>query len=725
MGTPTGAAVDLPPTALELERARMEIRGVVEEGPELMADALFGACAVGLVVADASGRVVDVNPALCDLLGLSRQDVVGMEVWGFAASEDRVRLAAAVHDVIHGGRGPLVVEHRCVTAGGQDAWSGTTVVAVPVPGGSLRLVLSFVDLTQRHGLEATIEHMGAHDSLTGLATRQVFYDRLRARLGSRRPSGRGLAVLVLNLNRFQQVNAGLGHLDADLVLAEVGRRLTAATRRQDTVARMGGDWFAVMAPGITAEEDAVALAVALRQRVGEAYWAGQNLLFVSARVGVAVAPAHGRDPVTLVRKATSASETAKGLTGGWALSPAGDRTVRGALGLVSDLRIAVAAETLSVDYQPIVDGDGQVHALEALARWTDPSRGKVPPDQFIVLAEQNGLIRELTELILRRAVEQAVRWRSDTAATVIAVNLSRLLLGDVGVVDHIEELLRSLGLPASALTLEITETAVATGSHEAVRSSLHALRDLGVRISIDDFGTGYSALSYLKDLPIDELKIDRSFVAGLHTDVRSERIIRSITDLAHSLDLVVVAEGVEDEGTASLLLRLGADHLQGYAIARPADAATVTDWLQRRDATRPSARQQRQATRRLHVLVVDEHVAARQALRQRLRDRDHRVVEAHSGRTALARLHQQMPDLVILDDLLPGQTGVETAPQLRAAGYAGPILLYSGSTPADLAAITYPLDVWPVSQADDDTLMRLIDGYASKPPARPTHPSSA
>ncbi len=511
------------------------------------------------------------------------------------------------------------------------------------------------------------------------------------------------------------MNAGLGHTAGDVVLREAGARLTSMVRGGDVVARLSGDEFALLTFAVRTPLDAVALAVDLRRGLGRPYWIDGNAVYVSARIGV-VANLVGVDSESVMQRAAAAAEQAKKLAGGWALHTAGaDEPGRDELGLVGDLRRAIADGSLTVAYQPVVDRDGHLRHLEALARWSHPERGAVPPEQFIVLAEQNGLIESLTMRVMALALQQTAQWRAAGHPAAIAVNLSATLLADPGLTERIEHALTLAGLPAEALTLEITETALADGSSPTILTALDALRTTGVRISIDDFGTGYSSLTYLKQLPVDELKIDRSFILDLDSDDRTERIVRSIVDLAHSLGLSVVAEGVEDDSVRVRLLGMGIDYMQGFSIARPAPASVITDWLVEHAVATAAERPHLDDPRGLHVLVVDNEAANRTALRKRLRLSSHKVTQAHSGAAALGKLKKTMPDVIVLNMAIPTPTGVETVARLREAGYSGPILLFSGSAPDELAATRFPLDVWPVSAEDEALLIRLIDGYALTP----------
>jgi diguanylate cyclase (GGDEF)-like protein/PAS domain S-box-containing protein len=688
------------------------------------AEVLFTASVVPTAIADAAGTLYRANVAFCTLLALPEADLVGRPVQDLLSRDPR---GAALPDWLGPTEQPgTVSESWFLGAAGQQIRIRRTATAVRGPDGQRRhIIVQLEDLTDRDAAEEGRHRNYTTDDLTGLVNRRLFYQQLTAALTHPRRASRRLAVLVVNLNRFHQVNAGLGHLAADDILVEVARRLVTATGRQDTVSRLGGDWFAIVARAVRTPHEAVARAVAVRHAVGEPYSAAGNAVFVSARVGVVCAPDDGTDAVTLLRRATAATRLAKLHSSGWAKpAPGQDEASRNELGLVSGLQTAIGHRDISVAYQPIVDVAGALHSVEALARWQHPTRGHVPPDQFIVLAEQYGLIGALTEQILAGALEQSARWAAEGVTVPIAVNLSGKLLAGPDLVNGVTSALAAAALPPAMLTLEITETAFADGSIDTVFTGLDALRKAGVHIAIDDFGTGYSSLGYLRELPVDELKIDRSFITDLVTNDRAERVVRSIIDLAHSLDLVVVAEGVEDDAAGTRLLELGVDFLQGYGIARPANNATITSWLKSRAGVAATSGPARGPTpRRLHVLVVDDHVSSRTALRHRLVTRNHRVVEANSGHAAFAKLKAHMPDVVILDHQLPGMTGVEAVPQLRAAGYAGPIVLYSASRRAELASIRLPLDVWPVSKADDSTLLALIDGYAARPVYLPQPPA--
>jgi diguanylate cyclase (GGDEF)-like protein/PAS domain S-box-containing protein len=688
--------------------------GVAGVDAALVVEAVFRRASVCMAITDQSGTYLEVNDAFCTFLGYSRAELTGKTFTDVTAPQDVIEGAFAMDGLSTGRVDDFSLDKRYVTATGELVWARTTGTAVKdATGDLLRVLVQIDDLTTRRAVEAALDRRASYDELTGLANRGSFYQRLQAALALPPRAVRGVALLVVNLDRFHQVNSGLGHKAGDLILCEAGRRLTAIVRGDDTVSRLGGDEFAVLALGMHDPLHAVALAVDIRDSLKRPYWADGNPIYVSGRVGV-VTNVHSVDGETLVQMAAAATEHAKSLTGRWSMHTEGaNESSRDQLGFVGDLRQAITDQSLHVAYQPIVDRAGALHHFEALARWNHPERGAVPPDQFIVLAEQNGLIAALTTLVMTRAVQQTAEWRAHGLQASVAVNLSGSLLGEQGLAQQIEGILHTAGLPADALTLEITETALAEGSSPILSAGLAALRATGIRISIDDFGTGYSSLSYLKQLSVDELKIDRSFILDLETDSRTERIVRSTIDLAHSLGLKVVAEGVEDGSVGERLVELGIDYLQGYALARPVSSAATTEWLRAKSVEVVANRARPKAKPALSVLVVDGSPSDRAALRERLRANKHRVLQAQTCEAALHALARRMPDVVILDHMRPNLNGVEIAPRLREAGYAGPILLFNGSQSDNVSAARFPLDVWPVSIEDEALLLDLVDAYAT------------
>ncbi len=429
-----------------------------------------------------------------------------------------------------------------------------------------------------------LRHEALHDALTGLPNRVQLQRRLAAALDEV-ADGRstGAAVMILDLDDFKEVNETLGHQQGDLLLSEVGTRLTGAVGSAGTVARLGGDEFAVVVPG-TADEDHV---LRVGRRVLRALEQPVSLdgleVAVGGSMGIALAPVHADDPAALLKRADmamyDAKTTARRLR---VFEPELDTDNPRRLTLVSELRTALQQGDLVVHVQPQTRlGSGEVAGVEALARWRHPTLGDVPPDEFIPVAERSGLIGPLTTRVLDAALAGWAQWRAAGHDLGVAVNLSARTLHDPDLVEEVGRLLRRHGVPASRLTLEVTESAVMADPARAV-ALLHRLRDLGVRLSVDDFGTGYSSLSYLKRLPVHEVKIDRSFVTSLGSDAEDLPIVRAIVDLGRHMGLEVVAEGVEDASTMELLDSIGCDLAQGWHLGRPMPLDGLLPWLQRR-----------------------------------------------------------------------------------------------------------------------------------------------
>jgi diguanylate cyclase (GGDEF)-like protein len=426
-----------------------------------------------------------------------------------------------------------------------------------------------------------LRHEALHDNLTGLPNRVLFQQRLADALARQRPTDPQLAVMLIDLDRFKEINDTLGHATGDLLLQEVAGRLRRSVADRVTVARLGGDEFALLDPAQTGSDGAVALARSLREELHRPF-AYQDLeLEVSATIGVAVAPGHGRDASTLLRHADVAMYSAKNTTMGVAAYGEDlDEHSPRKLALVGELRSVIDRGGLELHYQPKIDmATGRVIGVEALVRWPHPVQGLVPPDEFVPIAERTGLIGPMTDFVLRTALTQCRRWQVTGHDLSIAVNLSARSLLDADLVEDIARALSVSGVDASKLVLEITETSVMSDAEYAMRV-LNRLSSMGCTLAIDDFGTGYSSLSYLKRLPVDEVKIDKSFVLNMHDDENDAVIVRSIIDLAGNLGLRVVAEGVETTTAWDALSDMGCDIAQGYFISRPLPAEQLSEWLE-------------------------------------------------------------------------------------------------------------------------------------------------
>ena len=425
------------------------------------------------------------------------------------------------------------------------------------------------------------------DPLTGLANRRRFIEDLEATVYG--DEERPCAVLMIDLDRFKEVNDSFGHTVGDDLLCLVGPRLQAALSDGDLLARMGGDEFAVLLPDadeLEAQQVATRLCTALR----DAFVLAGTTLHVDASIGIAVSPLHGRDRSLLLARADTAMYAAKRGRHEFEIwAPDGAADPRDRLETLEQLRDALDTEQLVNHYQPKLHlGTGAVIGVEALVRWEHPTRGLLYPDVFLPLAEQAGLMRRLALGVLERSLRDLQAWRAGGHDLSVAVNLSVSNLQDVALPEQVAMLLEAFAVPAEALTLEITEDVLMA---DAARSQqvMTALRALGVRLSVDDYGTGYSSLSYLRALPVDELKLDRSFVGQLTSDERAAAIVRSTLQLSRDLGMTMVVEGVEDAATAELLRDWGCEYAQGYFLARPMTEDVIVGWLasRRRAGRRP------------------------------------------------------------------------------------------------------------------------------------------
>jgi diguanylate cyclase (GGDEF)-like protein len=419
------------------------------------------------------------------------------------------------------------------------------------------------------------EHLALHDPLTDLPNRQQF----QALLDDALP-GPPFAVLLMDLDRFKDVNDALGHDIGDALLREVGVRLRQRLGERGVVARFGGDEFAVLLPQVVSREEALAIGGDLTGEMEHPIPVGHLRLNARASMGIALAPEHGYDAKTLIQRADVAMYVAKANRTGVHVYQADDnRTSPRRLAMVDELREAIRRHDIVVVFQPKIEpATGIVTGAEALARWHHPVHGFVPPDEFVPLAEHSGLIRPLTLHVLEVSLRSCAAWRRAGHNLHVAVNLSPNSLLDLDLPDIVSRLLGQTGVPARALTLEITESTIMADPTGSL-VTLDRLHALGVRLSIDDFGTGYSSLGRLRELPIHEMKIDKSFVQRIAVDHRDRAVVRSAVQLGHALDLEVVAEGVEDGETYAHLVREGCDLVQGYFVSRPLPPDEFATWL--------------------------------------------------------------------------------------------------------------------------------------------------
>ena len=437
------------------------------------------------------------------------------------------------------------------------------------------------------GYQRELVRQALHDPLTGLPNRELLADRVGQAIRTADRELRPAALLLLDLNRFKDINDTLGHHHGDQLLIQVSQRIGRALREADTVARLGGDEFAVLLPGASAD-GAGAVADKLRTALQQPLSIGGVALDLDASIGVAVYPEHGSDAAELLQHADVAMYVAKQAHAGFLVyDPAVDEHSPRRLALLGGLRRALDRGELVLHYQPKADlRSGRIQGVEALVRWQHPEHGLLGPDEFIPVAERTGLIHPLTRWVLDAALDQAALWRHAGLRLTVAVNVSTRNLLDPAFPDQVAGQLTTWKVPAEVLLLEVTESAVMAEPDRAleVLGRLHAL---GVGLAVDDFGTGYSSMAYLKELPVDELKIDRSFVSQMATSPNDAVIVRSTIDLGHNLGLRVVAEGVETQRAWDELAGLGCDTAQGYLLGRPVPAAELEQQLS--ESAKPAA----------------------------------------------------------------------------------------------------------------------------------------
>ena len=543
----------------------------------------------GVWMLDETGRTCFVNSKTAEMLGVAAHDVLGCPLLDFVDHEHVARVASRLE---HWFEGPVEGEEfKLRRADGTQLWCLVAASPVPMSGSTACGALAMVsDITARKAAEDALVHQAFHDPLTGLANRALFLDRVDHALARRNWTPVEVAVLLLDLDRFKAVNDTFGHGGGDGLLVTVAQRLETVVRPGDTVCRLGGDEFAVLCEELTDERDVLLIADRVAKALRVPMIVAGEHVSVTVSAGIAFAsPAAYETADAVLRDADAAMYRAKeaGRDGVEVFDPDIRARALERVEAESALRRAIDEGELRVHYQPVVDlARSTVVGVEGLVRWDRPGHGLVPPAEFVPLAEESGLIVPLGACVLREVCHQVAAWNRDRPGghLTASVNLSARQLGSPGLLELVESTLADSGLDPSSLCLEITESVLMEDA-EAAGSALAHLKALGLSLSVDDFGTGYSSLLYLRRFPVDEIKVDRSFVSGLGGSAEDAAIVTGVVGLAHALGLSSVAEGVETAQQAELLKVMGCGLAQGYHWTPPLPAPDLARWLDAYEAS--------------------------------------------------------------------------------------------------------------------------------------------
>ncbi|MBR9882867.1 MAG: EAL domain-containing protein [Oceanospirillales bacterium] len=556
----------------ELKRAEEELR---------LAASVFHASAEGVMITDASGRIISTNPAFTEITGYGAAEALGRKPSMLKSEHQKADFYREMWDALLT-EGQWQGELWNRRKGGQAFLEWLTINRIDDSlGNPVRYVAVFHDITELRRKDEHIEHLAFHDALTGLPNRELLLERLGHALAQSHRENKRLSVTFIDLDRFKGINDALGHDMGDNLLQQVGDRIRRCLRTTDTVARVGGDEFLVLMENLTSARDCATKAQQLLDEIARPIALPGYRLEITASMGMAFFPEDSNQPLELMKRADMAMYAAKeagGNTYRFFRQEMLERTTR-RLTLEMDLRRAINNNELELHYQPKIDlASNTVTGVEALLRWRHPTRGMQAPGEFIPLAEENALICDIGAWVIGEACRQTAIWRAQGLDLKVAINISARQLETGDLYQQLCALAHQRGIPPSSLELELTESALMKNP-EGVTGLLNQFRQAGVRIAVDDFGTGYSSLAYLRRLPIDILKIDRSFVLDAIADEDDAQIIKTILALGQSLKLAVVAEGVESESQAALLKASGCDQAQGYLYAKPLPGDDIEAWL--------------------------------------------------------------------------------------------------------------------------------------------------
>ncbi|MBV9960311.1 MAG: EAL domain-containing protein [Acidobacteria bacterium] len=539
----------------------------------------FDYAAIGMALVAPDGHWLEVNHSLCRIIGYSEEQLLTMTFQNLTHADDLTATQEHIGQLLAGKIPTCQMEKRYVHILGHPVWVNQSISLVrETDNSSSRLIFQIQDITDRKRAEERLVHDAFHDALTGLPNRALFMDHLQlATERAKRREDYHFAVLFMDLDRFKNINDGLGHMAGDQLLISIARRLEKCLRPGDTIARLGGDEFTILLEEISDVTEATLIANRMQQEMALPFNLAGHEVYMTVSIGVAPSMTGYTKPQDILRDADTAMYYAK--SNGKARYEMFDQEMHAQavdlLRLETDLRRAIDRQEFRLHYQPIVSlSTGRITGFEALVRWQHPERGFISPDRFISIAEETDMILPIGKWVLTEACRQMREWQEEYPAhetLSISVNLSCKQFRQPNLVEQVRQILLETGLDARSLKLEITESVVMENIETAI-DMMKELRALGVRLSMDDFGTGYSSLSYLHRFPISALKIDRSFVSRMDGNNENKEIVRTIVMLARNLGMEVIAEGVEGETQLSQLTALGCEYGQGYFFSRPRKA---------------------------------------------------------------------------------------------------------------------------------------------------------
>ncbi|MBK7564779.1 MAG: EAL domain-containing protein [Propionivibrio sp.] len=688
----------------------------------------------GIMITDAidpKHPIIYVNPAFERITGYPASAVIGRNARFLAGSALDQPALEVIRNALRQHRAAQAVV-QCFRQDETLFWNQLSVTPVPDEHGEIgHFVSIFEDVSERVLRENQLLHLSTHDALTGLANRTLLADRLDQAVTHSVRDGGVVAVLLIDLDRFKQINDSLGHAVGDLLLKTVAERLGHCVREGDTVARLGGDEFVLVLADLSRNEDASMLARKILAALSRPIDIDGHELFVTPSIGISFYPQDGADASSLLRHADLAMYQVKssGRNGFSCFSQDMNERAQEMAELESSLRQALEHDELTLYYQPKADlYSGEICGAEALIRWQHPVKGLVPPSQFIKLAEESGMIQQLGEWVLREACRQAARWqREGMHGLTIAVNFSARQFRQKNIVEIVAQALNDAGLDAKWLQLELTETMIMQNL-ETSESLLRRLKALGVSLAMDDFGTGYSSLGYLKRFPFDCLKIDQSFVRNITTEPDDALIAIAVIAMAHSLHLYVVAEGVETESQMRYLRNQNCDQLQGYYFSPPLAAGDFSDFVRR--AERLPMRSAVTGRDLRTLLLVDDDPEILNALKRLLHRSGYRILTATSGAAALELLALNDVQVIVSDQRMPEMSGSEFLSRVKDLYPDTVRMILSGYS--DLADLTNAINRGAISRflikpwVDDELREQIHTAFihqAHEQAARVDHPS--